>query len=284
MFSDKQEQNAGSNTIAIQAKGNVTIGLSALEVKELCLLFLRENFPKLREEAIRAAEDNVQKFAKSLEKKIIEKSEKIVFEKFANPDLQATINDAVQSSARKGEKAHPSTLVNLIIERASKEKDDFQDIVLSEAITVVPKITKEQISYLSFVQYMTSTTFNISHISKLEPHSKAILSVATLGFNLSAVQKKHLQYAGTCIQSQIISESIYEIWMKYAYKNLGYSNLQNFQNDLAHYSPSSKILLDAFEKNINGEGRMILTSVGHAIAIAELSTVLGDLDYSIWLK
>lgn len=286
MFNDKQEQNTGPNSTAIQAK-EVTInknGLSVSEVKELCLLFLRDNFPVLREEAIKAAEDNVQKFAQSLEERIVEKSEKIIFEKFADPDVQATINDAVQSSARKGEKAHPSTLVNLIVERASKENGDFQDIVISEAITIVPKITKEQMSYLSFIQYMTSTTFNISHISELEPQSKAILSVVTSGFNLSESQKRHLQYAGTCTQSQIISENIYEIWRKYAYKNLGYSNLQNFRNDLANYSPSSKILLDTFDKDINGGGRMILTSVGQAIAIAELSTVLGEMNYSIWLN
>lgn len=72
--------------------------------------------------------------------------------------------------------------------------------------------------------------------------------------------------------------------MKYAYKKLNYSNLQNFKNDLTRDSPSSKTLLDAFDKDINGGGRSILTSVGHAIAIAELSTVLGELDYSIWLK
>lgn len=285
---EKQRQDVKNDGVAIQAGGDVTLhqtnGLSVSEVKELCLLFLQDNFPVLREEAIKAAQENVQKFAQTLEEKIIERSEKIVFEKFADPDVQATINDSVQNSARKGEKAHPSILVNLITERASKGTSNFQDIVISEAVTIVPKLTKEQMSYLSFIQYMTNTTFIVDDISKLEGYSKAILSIVTSGFKLTETQKTHLQYLGVGTRSQIKSESIYMIWMKYAYKELGYSNLENFKNDLAKNSPSSKILLDAFDKDVNGGGRIILTSVGQAIAIAELSTVLGELDYSIWLK
>jgi len=285
---EKQRQDVSDEGIAIQAAGDVTVnqtnGLSLAEVKELCLLFLRDNFPILREEAIKIAESNVRKFAESLEEKIIEKSEKIIFEKFTDPDVQATINDAVQNNARKGKRAHPSTLVNLIIERASKGTNDFQDIVISEAVMIVPKITKEQMSYLSFIHYITNMTFKIDHISKLEVYSKAVLPIVTSGFNLSESQKQHLQYLGVYTRSQIISENIYTIWMKYAYKALGYSNVQTFKNDLANYSPSSKILLDAFDKDINGGGRMSLTSVGQVIAIAELSTVLGEMNYSIWLR
>lgn len=288
MLGDKQNQTVESNGTAIQAGGNVSVtqnmGLSVAEVKELCLLFLRDNFPSLREEAIRAAEGNVQKFAASLEREIVEKSSKIVLEKFTDPDVQAAINDAVQASARKGEKANPSVLVDLIVERASASTNDFKDIVISEAVTVVPKITKSQIAYLSFVHFMTSVGVQgLQHLSHLEPYSQRALVAVSSGFNLSESQKRHIQYAGTCSIASMMSLDIYDGWMTQLYKYFGYTDLEKFKTDLATFSPSSKILLDKFDEDAK-DGQVTLTSVGQAIAIANLSTTLGKIDYSIWLK
>ena len=288
MPENKQEQKIGSESTAIQAGGDVNIiqnsGLSAAEVKELCLQLLRENFPILREEAIKEAERNVQKFATSLESQIIERSEKIILEKFTDPDVQATINDAVKSSARRGEKANPSLLVDLITERASSSTNDFKDIVISEAVTVVPKITKSQIAYLSFIHYMTSMSFQrLKHISELELYSAPALSVVSEGFNLSSSQKKHLEYAGTCSIGHALSVDIYSGWMNQAYKYMGYTNLEKFKSDISTFSPTSKILLDTFDKD-SKEGEVRLTSVGQAIAIANLSPIIKEIDYSMWLK
>ncbi len=288
MLGDKQEQKVGSEGTAIQAGGNVTIaqntGLSATEVKELCLLFLRDNFPALREEAMKVAESNIQEFAASLESKIIERSEEILLEKFADPDVQAAINDAVQASARKGEKSNPSVLVDLITERVSIATNDFRDIVLSEAITVVPKLTKPQISYLSFIHYMTNMSYKgRQHISQLERPSRAALSAVSEGFNLSDSQKRHIQYAGACSIVSVASIDIYKGWMNKLYKHMGYTNLEKFKSDLIAFSPSSKTLLDTFDGDSKG-GEVRLTSVGQAIAIANLSTTMGEIDYSIWLK
>ena len=288
MLGDKQEQKVGSDSTAIQAAGNVTlnqnIGVSVTEVKELCLLFLRDNFPKLREEAIKAAEINVQKFAASLESKIIEKSGDIVLEKFKDPDVQAAINDAVQASARKGEKANPTVLADLIVERASISTNDFKDIVLSEAVTVVPKITNSQIAYLSFIHYVTHIGVRgLKHISQIEPYSQAALKAVSSGFNLSDSQKRHIQYAGTCSIASMMTVDIYSGWMKKLYSYMGYSDVEIFKNDLASFSPSSRVLLDVFDDE-KKDGQVTLTSVGQAIAIANLSTTMGKMDYSIWLK
>jgi len=288
VIGDKQSQNVEAEGTAIQAGGDVTVtqnmGLSVAEVKELCLLFLRDNFPSLRDEAIRAAEGNVQQFAASLEQKIVEKSGGIVLEKFTDPDVQAAINDAVQASARKGEKANPSVLVDLIAERVSASANDFKDIVISEAVTVVPKITKAQIAYLSFIHYTTHVGVQgLQHLSHLEPYSQRALAAVSAGFNLSDSQKRHIQYAGTCSIASMMSVDIYKGWMTQLYKYFGYTDLEKFKTDLATFSPSSKILLDTFDKDAKG-GQVTLTSVGQAIAIANLSTTLGKLDYSIWLK
>ena len=288
MLGDKQIQSVDSDGVAIQAGGNVSItqnnGLSVVDVKELCLLFLRDNFPTLREEAINVAKSNVQEFATALEQKIIEKSGQIVLEKFSDPDVQAAINDAVQASARKGGNANPSLLVDLITERVSSSTTEFKDIVISEAVIVVPKITKPQIAYLSFVHYMTHLEITgLTHISQLEAYSNRALSAVETGFNLSDVQKRHIQYSGTCSISTVMTVDIYNGWMTQLYKYMGYSDMEKFKNDLAVFSPSSKLLLDKFDEDSKG-GEIKLTSVGQAIAIANLSATMGKIDYAIWLK
>lgn len=285
-MNDKQEQKVGNHSTVMQAKGCITVnnnGLGFTEVKELCLLLLRDNFPVLREEARKEAELNVKKFLVELESKITDEVKNIAFEKFADPDVQATINDAVQSSARKGENSNYDILVDLIVERASKSSDNFKNIVISEAVNLVPKITKEQIAYLSFVHYMTNMGSNIKNISDLENRSKVVLEIVSSSFRLSNFQKKHLIYAGVYSHDLIIGKSIYDGWMNYLYKSLEYTNINKFKNDIEKYSPSSKILLDTFDKESKMEN-IRLTSVGAAIAIADLSKVIDGMKYSLWLK
>ncbi|HIF6174184.1 TPA: LPO_1073/Vpar_1526 family protein [Vibrio parahaemolyticus] len=288
MLGNKQQQKVDSNSTAIQAGGNVSVtqnyGMSVSEVRELCLLFLRDNFPALRDEAIKSAEENVQKFAAELEQKIVDKSGDIVLEKFSDPDVQAAINDAVQASARKGQKANPSVLVDLITERVSGVSNDFKDIVISEAVTVVPKITKSQIAYLSFVHYMTHVGVQgLSHVSQMEPFSRQALAAVSAGFELSEPQKRHLEYAGSCSIAKMMSIDIYGGWMTQLYKYMGYTDINVFKSDIAKFSPTTKLLLDTFDRG-SKDGQVTLTSVGQAIAIANLTTTLGKLDYSIWLK
>ena len=60
----KWKKNISDNSSGIQADRdiNIKIGLGVEEVKNLTLLYLKENFPKLREDAIKTAEENVKEF------------------------------------------------------------------------------------------------------------------------------------------------------------------------------------------------------------------------------
>lgn len=288
MLGDKQKQTVEGNSTAIQADGNVTLiqnnGMSVTEVKELCLLFLRDNFPALREEAIQAAENNVRGFSEELEAKIVEKSQTIDLERFKDPDVQAAINDAVQASARKGARANVGLLTNLIAEKVSVTSNDFLDIVLSEAILITPKLTKQQISYLSFIHLMTNCSLNgLNHISGVEGLSKTLFPAVVAGFGISESQKKHLLYAGACSIQGISKIDIYDGWMNTLYKYLGYTDINKFKADIKSYCAFTDKLLEEFDRDSHG-GEVSLTSVGQAIAIANLATMNRQLNYSTWIK
>lgn len=283
MLGDKQVQTTEGSATALQAGRDINIhGLSVGEVRELCILFLRENFPQLREEARRTAEEQVRAFATTLENRLANEVATIALEKFREPDVQATINDAVQASARKGDAANPEILSTLIAERVAKQTNSFKDIVLSEAVHVVPRLTGPQIALLSFVHAVRSMVYQgLPTVAALERVGQIALLFSSAGFGLSESQKQHLQYAGTASVNNILGGDIFDIQSQ-EYKYFGITGGAPFKEALASNAPSYLQLLEQFAKDnlfaIN------LTSVGQAIALANISKYVGRLDYTIWLK
>jgi hypothetical protein len=283
MLGDKQQQTTEGSSTAIQAGRDVTIhGLSVSEVRELCVLFLRNNFPELREEARRTAEEHVRAFAATLENRLVNDSASIVLEKFREPDVQAAINDAVQASARKGNGANPHILSTLISERVARQTNDFKDMVLSEAVQVVPRLTGPQIALLSFVHFARSVVVQrLPGIAALEPFGQTASRFSSPGFGLSEAQKQHLQYAGAASVNNILGGDIFDIQSQ-EYKYFGITGAAAFKEELGKHAPSYQRLLDQF--TADNLFAINLTSVGQAIAIANISNHLGRLDYTIWLK
>lgn len=284
MLGDKQEQSAQTGSFAIQAGRDVNYhGLSVADVRELCALFLRSNFPQLQQEARQTAEQHVQEFASTLEKKLINKAESIVLDKFRDPDVQAAINDAVQASARKGLRGNPQVLSTLIAERVALRTNDFKDVVLSEAVTVAPKLTSQQISLLSFHHFVTAVKFNDNvALNEIDQIARLALAAATPGFNLSLSQKQHIQYSSACALNHLVGGDVYEELRQKFYSHFGFTDTTALKAAIATQAPAYAILLNQF--NQENLFTITLTSVGKAIAIANLSNYLGQLDYSIWLN
>ena len=280
----KQDQTAREGSTAIQAGHDVHYhGMTVSEVKDICVLFLRDNFPQLREEARKTAEEHVNNFAVMLESRLANDATSIVLDKFREPDVQAAINDAVQASARKGPASNPQILSTLISERVTLKTNEYKDIVISEAVQVVPKLTHAQIALLSYVHFVTSVVIErLPNINGLEPYGQKALMFSTPGFNLSASQWQHIQYAGAASVNNLVGGNIYQSLSSGAYKYLVPTEGGTFEKAVRQQAPSLSKLLDQFNnKNLF---RMQLTSVGQAIAIANISNYLGKLDYTIWLK
>ena len=285
MISDKkQDQQADNGSTAILAGRDVNYqGLSVAEVKEICILVLRDNFPQLREDARITAEKHVKTFADLLENRIVNDAASIVLEKFREPDVQASINDAVQASARKGQAANPEILSTLISERVARNTNDYKDIVLSEAVQVVPRLTRSQICLLSFIHFVKSVAVqNLQNMGGLDPFGRQALLFCRPGYELSQSQWQHIQYAGAASINYLLGGDIYEALEEGTYKYLAPPEGISFKDAIAHQAPSYGSILDQF--NSENLFRVELTSVGQAIAIANISNFIGKLDYTIWLK
>jgi len=292
MLGNRQQQTTESGAIALQAAGDIHLhnGISLSDVRELCTLFLKNNFPQLRADAQRAAEENMRSFATMLENRLANDIELIVLEKFREPDVQATINDAVQASARKGSGANPEILVTLILERVAKQTGYFADMVLSEAVQVVPKLTGPQIALLSFIHTMKSMVFRAgTDLAKLEDAGKSMLPFLSPSFGMSNTQKRHLTYAGVASTHYTFIESIFELQSEvYGFsgnsvaRKLGITRSRIFKRKLKKSAPTYFHLLTQFDAD--NLSIINLTSVGQAIALANISNYAGKVDYTVWLK
>lgn len=286
MLDKDQQQIAEGGSVAIQAARDVVIqsGPSIADVTGLCDFLWKSNFPVLQEEARRVAEENVKAFASQLNKQIEALQSVIDANKFADPDVQATINDAVKASARKGEAANPLLLASLITERVSTTTDDYMGIVFSEAVQVVSRLTHAQIALLSMVILVTHMSFEkLTSLEQLETWGKIALTFSEPAFGLSDAQKRHIHYAGAAMV--LGKSSVYAASDLYEAKGITYAALCDgapFRAAVHERAPSYAKILDQY---IADKLAMVtLNSVGQAIALANISRYFGRLDYGIWLN
>lgn len=283
MIGDKQDQNVTNGSTAIQAGRDVHYhGLGVGEVRELCSLFLRENFPQLREEAAQAARDNVSRFAILLENRLLEDIGSILIDKLSDPDVQAAINDAVQASARKGDKANTDILTKLISERIANDVNPFKDMVISEAVKVAPMLSGQDISFLTLLHFISSVSIKTNYgLHEIERKSQNVLMAAQSGFGLPDIHIRHLIYTG-CITLKTFGHlDTYDFLSQNPYQFLLMDG-KTLRENARKYAPSFAKMADEYEEH--KLGNFILTTVGQAIALANLSNYIRGIDYGIWIK
>lgn len=211
---NNQKQDVKNNSTAVQAEviKNLTIenGLSPKEVEIYCLGLFECNFPHLRDAAAQKAEENIKIFAENLKKNIEENIEAIVIDKFSDPDVQFYLNDAIQKIARKGEKAHPEILIELIKNKVSKKADDFDDLICNQSVNLIDKLTTEHIQLLAFIRIVNNILpseelINVSDMDEqkfiliLKKINRGIVffeSIVNASFTLNYIQSKYLESIG----------------------------------------------------------------------------------------
>ncbi|MGE4529910.1 MAG: LPO_1073/Vpar_1526 family protein [Acidithiobacillus sp.] len=166
-MSTKQISEVNDGGISVQVAGNFQQGLSFESVERLFQLLLAENFPKLQEEAAAKARQYTDELVRKTYARLSSKIEKISPHKMAEPDVQSTFNDAIQSVARKGEKANIDLLSDLLELRVENDNSNFLDICIEVAVSIVPKLTQEMLCALATVQFVQHLT--IQDPGALEP-------------------------------------------------------------------------------------------------------------------
>lgn len=279
---EKQSQDVGNGSLAVQVKGDFTInhGLQLTEVKELCILFLQQNFPKLRDEAIEAARRNVESYIPVLEASIAKQALNIDARKVSDPDIQASINESVQATARKGEKANFAMLAELVSTRMRSDTSPILSVVAEEAIRLVSRLTSAQISYLALCFFLNRTQHSGATIEDLEAIAARVMPIVKYGFNISDSNLRHTEYVGATSVMNMVESNYYGVLLQ-RYPN--FTGESNLHDAISERATSFYALCEQYR--ISKVYNVTLTSVGELVAIMTISDAFpGGLDPKIWIN
>ena len=274
-MNNSKKQKGGENSTNIQAE-NLHVGMSFGEVEKIVYLLLKENFPTLKKEAAEEAQKNVQKYLEKLNDEFKKNLKKIDIQKFANPEIQYDLNEAVTGSARRGEKADLEILAKLVIEKVSIKSTDIMSLTISEAISVLPKLTKNQIDFISFVQYARYFKFEeVRDLKDLELKNILLMKLSD-SFYVSDAEKKYLQYTGILYELNIMSNDYFKT-CKENYPILKDINIEQVKVEAPNFYNVIELYKTLKVPQIN------LSAVGQLIALINLKKVF-NLDYNIWIN
>lgn len=276
-------QEVSESSIAIQAGRDVHYhGLSLADVQGACALFFESNFPKLQERAYEQAARNVEAFTKTMAADLERNAAHVLVDKFSDPDVQAALNDAVKACARKGEAANPATLSQLIVARMGEANSRFLDVALTEAVTVVPKLTGEQLAFVALVHAMKNFKPVPLSVEALEANARQMFSVLSPAFGLSDIQCRQLVYAGVASVSAFTGNDFVAAAFEGWKAEMKFADVGEFKAALDLRAPMYGLLIK--EANALNVLKFELNGVGHAIALTMLAPrFVPRLDYSIWL-
>lgn len=146
----KQEQTSGDSSTNIQAGTVIVNGVTYEEARQIAVDVFKCNALELagiaKETARLRAEHITERFLKDLAEK-----NPSALESASDPDFQHCIFDAQRAYARSGDEGLEDVLVDLLGNRASVPERNFKQVVLNEAIAVLPKLTTSQINIITLL-------------------------------------------------------------------------------------------------------------------------------------
>jgi hypothetical protein len=278
----KKKQQIGKHAFGIQGAGdvsvkNLTVNMSPTnslaDLKEVCLIVFNENFPRLRQEAYASAKSNVDKLIPLIDKKISDHLANIDLCRLTDPDIQSSLNDAVQAAALKGDKIDIDLLGELIATRLRTDSSDFLSIVAQECIQILPKLTARQLAFitLSVGLSVRRSSPPITSIKELEEDATVLLPFVEKGFGLLRSEKLHMISLGVAINQIFAYEGKWATLTKiFAFLN----SIPNPIDAVRSEAPNYSLILDKYKEVENLE----LTAAGKLIGCILLAKAFPSFD------
>lgn len=277
---NKQDQNVSGSGFAVQAQRDAIInnGLSVSDVKELTGLFLDKHLPALRAEAAETARKQANEFMNEFVKKL-SLPNSVTAEAFSKPDSQACFNEALSSSAEKGDQIDLEFLASLVVRRLEVDKDPLMKLVYEEAINVTPKLTSTQIAFIVFVHHVTNIGLADATIAMLDRDAQMLLPLVKPSYGLSKANKDYLVSKGILNVANARGLDATSIRERYRSRVSDYpkvaaevqSRYPNFWEFTERCAENSIVVCT-------------LTTTGMLIALSAMEPVYGRLDFSIWIN
>ncbi|MGG7604698.1 LPO_1073/Vpar_1526 family protein [Massilia sp. BKSP1R2A-1] len=198
MIGDTQQQEVGDGALAVQAHRDVTVnvGLTYENVRTLALDTFRAEFVKMLDMAGAIAEARATRLLNEYIARV-ERENHTSLGNASDPDFRYSLYMAQKIAARSGDADLQSLLVELLVQRSHQPIRSFVQLVLSESIEAIQKISAAQINALTLVfaikhmKFLTVSSF-ATLLDTLDQYVEPLLRDIA-GSNASI---SHLEYAG----------------------------------------------------------------------------------------
>lgn len=197
-MANKMEQDSGDNSTNVQIAGNVQIGLTASEARQIALDVFKANFYEFSEKAAKKALERAEELTDEFVSKFYTQFPNLE-SKLQEPSVQSSMFNTQKEYAKTGDKDLKEQLLDILLQRINSDERSLKQIVLDEAITILPKLTRDQINILTFIwsaiYYNHRNIVNLASfedlynnkLARFFPDNKASYSFFT-----------HLQFTGCC--------------------------------------------------------------------------------------
>lgn len=197
MLTNKQHQEAGDQSLNIQANNFIIKGIAYSEARQIALDVFEANFLRLTNEAAEIAKKRVEEFVDSLLGTLMEQAPEAL-EAFIDPDMQHCLFTAQKEHARTGNEDHAEMLVTILVARAKETDRTLKQIVLNEAVSIAPKLTISQYGILSIIFLVKNTvTREMDSLAKLIDDAEFTISLLS-GIEEWRGSTLHLKYTSCC--------------------------------------------------------------------------------------
>lgn len=210
---EKQEQSASDGGIATQAGRDIVInmGISYTEARNIAEDVFKNNFYKLSEVAANEVDRRINYITDKIIKEFQESNPEGI-NKFKDPGFQVSLYEVQKSYAKTGDMNLADMLINMLIERSKHDERSYLQIVMDEAIAVVPKLTKDHLNIMTNI--FTLWTLRSDYIYTCEDLVQFIKRmVEPFLFENRHSYFSYLVYLG-CITNNFFSEDIKNIFFK----------------------------------------------------------------------
>lgn len=212
---NNQKQSAGDNSTQVIAKEyHNHQGLQIGDVIPLVHGLVKNEMDIYQQVAAVTAKSRFEEFTKSLESNI-ESKVAAKIEKFSEPSMQFATREATLGYIKSGDKDQKDMLVDLLIERLKADDRSTEQLLIDEAIQILPKLSPKCISVLTL---MVFNNLKVSgYISIFESFVKKLNPVVDNVFNTKNIDLEYLVQTG-CISS-ILAFRRNENWCQSNVKN-----------------------------------------------------------------
>lgn len=140
-------------------KQNNYYGLGYKDTKDLCQDLIKEQLDVFKRDAAIEAEKRFNSFLDSFFGKLSNDniSGECLGEVFRSPDMQYTYVEAQKAYIRSGDKDLEEVLTDLLVGRVKEKERTLLQIVLREAISIVPMLLPKQLDVLALCFYLKYT-------------------------------------------------------------------------------------------------------------------------------